>query len=61
MDVSDQVALSLLCIGCKEEKEAWIPRERGISPGRYIWLCAECQVKGQIAGGITKISDEGEK
>jgi len=45
MKKDDHVAITLVCLGCRTEQVMRIPRERGITPGRYSWECFVCQEK----------------
>jgi hypothetical protein len=45
MTTDEQVAITLVCFGCRAERIMRIPRERGITPGKYSWECFACQEK----------------
>ena len=45
MKTEDLVPITLVCIACRAEQVIRIPRERGITPGKYSWECFACQEK----------------
>lgn len=53
MNAEDQVPITLVCFGCHAEQVIRIPRERGITSGRYAWECFACQEKryGVLSSG----------
>lgn len=52
MKTNDMVGITLVCFGCSAERSMRIPRERGITPGKYLRECFACQERRYgIAGG----------
>ena len=57
MKTDDQVFITLVCFGCRAERSMRIPRERGITPGKYLWECFACQGKQHDALGCDRQGD----
>ena len=47
LEGANLVSITLRCFCCRAEQEIRVPRERGISSGKYIWECFACQGKRQ--------------
>jgi hypothetical protein len=52
------VPITLVCFGCRAERSMRIPRERGITPGKYLWECFACQERryGVAGGSVPELS-----
>ena len=49
MQKGEVVTLFLVCEECAAQRQARIPKEKGLMTGIYRWLCPECQARRPLA------------
>jgi len=59
MKTKDLVPITLRCVSCSAEQEILIPCQRGISLGKYLWECFECQRRQQGGKRSNHLKTEG--
>ena len=59
MKAEDRVSITLRCFRCLAEREILIPGELGITSGKYLWECLECQRKRIDWSGNEPLEGEG--